>query len=139
MATFSIKRGDTAPALKIALSIAGTEPREYWDGSIEKPDGVVQREIKEVRFILRNSQEEIIGSSSTQNFTGLATFATTAGKTELAYSWQDGDTSVAGTYKAEFEVFFQDATGGLGKKRTFPSTTGDELIISIEADLNDAN
>ena len=139
MATFTIKRGDTAPAIEIALSIVGTEPREYWDASTDKPDGLVNREIKEVRFIMRDNAQNIVGSSSTKNYTGLGTFATNNGKTVLAYSWEEGDTNVAGTYNAEFEVVYQDAVGGFGKKRTFPSTSGDSLIINIEADLNDTS
>ena len=137
MSTFTIKRGDTAPALEIALSIAGTEPREYWDASLDKPDAIVTREIKEVRFILRNEEQVIIGATTNQNYTGLGSFVTTGGKTVLAYSWNEGDTVTAGTYTSEFEVVYENATGGFGKKRTFPSTSGDTLIINIEADLND--
>ena len=137
MATFTMKRGDTAPAIEIALSKVGTEPREYWDGSVEKPDGVNQREIQQVRFILRDNAQNIIGSNSTQNYTGIGTFRTESGKTILAYSWAEGDTAIAGTYNAEFEVIFENATGGPGKKRTFPSSSGDTLVVNIEADLND--
>lgn len=139
MSTFTIKRGDTAPALEIALSIAGTEPREFWDASLDKPDALVTREIKEVRFILRDAESNIIGATTNQNYTGTGTFVTIGGKTVLAYSWNEGDTDKAGTYNAEFEVVYENATGGFGKKRTFPSTSGDSLIINIEADLNDTN
>lgn len=137
MATFTIKRGDTAPAIEIALSIAGTEPREYWDASLDKPDALVTREIKEVRFIMRDNSQVIVGATSNKNYTGKGTFVTSGGKTILAYSWADTDTRVAGTYNAEFEVWYENATGGFGKKRTFPSTSGDSLIINVEADLND--
>lgn len=139
MSTRTIKRGDTAPALEIALSITGTEPREYWDASLDKPDGLVTREIKEVRFIMRDNAQKIVGATSAKNYTGLGTFSTEGGKTVLAYSWQDGDTDIAGTYNAEFEVIYENATGGYGKKRTFPCTSGDTLIINIEADLNDTS
>jgi hypothetical protein len=137
MATFTIKRGDSAPALEIALSIAGTEPREYWDASDDKPDALVQREIKEIRFIMRDNAQQIVNSASNKPYTGLGTFQTVSGKTILAYSWADTDTTVAGIYNAEFEVIYENATGGYGKKRTFPSTSGDALTINVEADLND--
>ncbi len=137
MATFTLKRGDTAPAIEISLSKVGTEPREYWDGSADKPDGVNTREIKEVRFIMKSIDNVIVGSTSVTQYTGIGSFKTDASKTTLAYSWKEGDTITAGKYKAEFEVIYENATGGYGKKRTFPSTTGDTLTISIEEDLND--
>lgn len=137
MATFTIKRGDSAPAIEIALSIAGTEPREYWDASLDKPDALVTREIKEVRFIMRDNAAVIVNSASNKPYTGVGTFRTEGGKTILAYSWADDDTKVAGIYNAEFEVHYTNATGGYGKKRTFPSTSGDALTINVEADLND--
>ena len=137
MATFTLKRGDTAPAIEISLSKVGTEPREFWDGSLDKPDGVNQREIKEVRFIMLAKDNTIVGSTSVDRYTGVGSFRTESSKTILAYSWKEGDTITAGNYKAEFEVIYENATGGYGKKRTFPSTTGDTLTIIIEEDTND--
>lgn len=137
MATFTIKRGDTAPQLKIALAVAGTNPKTYWSSGSDKPDGNV-REIHSVRFIMRGEDNNIVNSSFNKKYTGLATWSTsTSNKTILAYTWNSGDTSVAGTYNAEFEVVFQDASRAEGKKRTFPSTDGDQLIINVVADLND--
>jgi len=52
-----------------------------------------------------------------------------------------GDTAKAGTYKAEFEVFYSGAGGGGGGsqalKRTFPATPGDVIIINVLPDDND--
>ena len=139
MSTFTIKRGDTAPALEIALSIAGSSPREYWDVGNDRPDALVGRDIYEVRFIMRDNAQNVVGATKAKNYTGVGTFVPESGKTVLAYSWQEGDTRVAGTFNAEFAVIYESPTGGPGKKRTFPSTSGDTLIINIEADLNDTN
>lgn len=148
MATFTIKRGDTAPPLKIALSIAGSNPKDYWQRTDDKPDFVgnveTSRDINKVRFILKSSDNKIVktGASGTSD-TGKAEAIEVAGtggsnsKTVLAYYWNSGDTNIAGTYTAEFEVYFDDGTGNPGKKRTFPSTEGDSLIVNIVPDLND--
>jgi len=76
-------------------------------------------------------------------------------KTLLRYNWASpddtynplvpvdgvyaGDTGIAGAYKAEFEVFYTGTGGGSvqPKKRTFPATPGDVLIINILPDDND--
>ena len=137
MATFTIKRGDTAPPLQISLSIAGTSPREYWSAGADKPDGVNTREIKQVKFIMKGDDNKIVGATSQSNYTGIARSDTANNKTVLTYSWGPNDTAVAGTYSAEFEVVYKDARGGDGKKRTFPSTSGDTLIINVTPDLND--
>ena len=143
MATFTIKRGDTAPALQISMSIAGTEPRQYWNGGIDTPEGGNDiRQILYVKFIMRDQNQKIVAATSTKNYTGDASFGqdlNAVEKTILAYSWNAGDTSVAGNYNAELEVTYKDINGDVGKKRTFPSTTGDSLIINVEADLNDTN
>ena len=74
-------------------------------------------------------------------------------KTILRYNWQPpalgydsvtnpnvfpGDTGLAGTYTGEFEIIYEDpVTGSENRKRTFPSTPGDTLIINVVPDLND--
>ena len=137
MASFGIKRGDTAPPLEIALAIAGGGDGAYWLSSDDKPDGESSREIKEVRFILKNASNEIIGAQADAKYTGIGYFSASDGRTVLGYSWKESDTVAAGTYNAEFEVIFESPTGGYGKKRTFPCVNGDKLLVVIEADLND--
>lgn len=137
MAIFTIKRGDTAPPLEIALSIAGGGDGAYWNASTDKPDGASTREIREVRFIMKNTSNDIVGAVSPLNYTGIGYFRTENGRTILGYTWNNNDTAVQGAYKAEFEVIYQSATGGMGKKRTFPCTPGDVLMVNVDADLND--
>jgi len=50
-----------------------------------------------------------------------------------------GDTGIAGAYKAEFEVFYPTTGAGTSqpKKRTFPATPGDSILINILPDSND--
>ena len=137
MATFTIKRGDTAPQLQISLSIAGTDPRTYWNAGLDKPDGSL-RNVARVYFIMRGAANVIVGGTSSKKYTGIAEDPVTLNnKTILAYTWNSGDTNVVGTYNAEFEVHYEGPGGATGKKRTFPSTAGDNLIINVVADLND--
>lgn len=48
----------------------------------------------------------------------------------VRYSWGAGDTGVAGTYDAEWQVTFNDNT-----KQTFPND--DNLVVYVLADLAD--
>lgn len=74
-----------------------------------------------VRFILTNK------ATGTLEFDKAATIVTAASGI-VKYSWADGDTDNAGTYKAEWEVTFGD-----GRAETFPNST--YLIVKITADL----
>lgn len=135
MATFTIKRGDTAPPLEISLSIAGTSPKEYWKDADDRPDNRNNpTEIFQVRFIMRGADNKIVGATLSNNYTGIAQPYNDGNKTVLTYYWKAGDTAVAGTYQGEFEVIYGSSSG---KKRTFPSTAGDTLVINVTADLND--
>ena len=136
MATFTIKRGDTAPPLEISLSIAGTSPKQYWQAGDDRPDDRSNAtSIYQVRFIMKGTDNKIVGATTGAAYTGIAEPHNVSGeKTVLTYYWKTGNTAVAGTYKGEFEVIYGSATG---RKRTFPSTAGDTLIISVTPDLND--
>ena len=128
MATFTIKRGDTAPKLEISLSVAGSSPKEYWS---------TQESIESVHFIMKGTDNVIVGSTPTQKYTGIGTKNTnSSSKTVLIYEWGANDTKVAGVYNAEFELTLKDASNNI-TKRTFPSTDGDSLIINVIPDLND--
>lgn len=49
-----------------------------------------------------------------------------------------GDTAKAGVYKGEFELYYNTSEAGYTKKRrTFPSSPQDQLIINVLVDDND--
>jgi hypothetical protein len=146
MATYNIPIGDTTPVLEISMKEANSDPVEYWDGTSYKADGVNTLPIHSVKFTLKNKTTgEIIVDRA------VGTFDQDGARTILRYAWQKadvgwpadpnafpGDTGIAGTYLGEFEVWFQNQGDPLlaDRKRTFPSTPGDELIINITEDLN---
>lgn len=146
MATFFIKRNDTAPPLVIAMRVANSgdadgENVEYWDGGNYKADGEREYTIKSTVFTMTN---EDTGYKKVNRGTGFS--RTIEGRTEIGYAWKstvgdtdmkDGEIPISGeaTYRGEFEITFE-ATGGDLKKRTFPSVPGDELLIKIYEDLD---
>lgn len=73
-----------------------------------------------VKFLMSNA---IVGTVASA-----AATITDAVNGGVAYTWSPGDTDVAGTYKAEFEV-----TWSSGKKQTFPNDS--YLQVKILADL----
>jgi len=78
MATFTIKRGDTAPALRFALlpetvDLSGASVAFVMDGLGRAPAHVIE-----------------------------------ARPAVVQYDWQPGDTDRAGLYRAEFEVTYSD-------------------------------
>lgn len=146
MATFNIKVGDTTPVLEISMKIASSDPVEYWNAPTDKPDGVNNLDVHSVYFTMKNADtNEVVinreGGSVDQE----------GSRTILRYAWRKadpswpanqnvfkGDTGVVGTYYGEFEVFYKDNANPLlpDRKRTFPCTPGDELIINVHEDLN---
>jgi len=74
-------------------------------------------------------------------------------KTLIRYNWQQpataydavtnptafaGDTGIAGVYSGEFEIIYATSdTGSQRRKRTFPTTPGDTIIVNILPDSND--
>ncbi len=103
---FIIKRGDTRPALEVAL--------QEQDGTPLVLDGAT------VRLILRSRQGVKINR---------APMVIADAETALArYAWQAGDTDTAGTFEAECEVTFAD--GGV---ETVPNEG--YISVRINADL----
>lgn len=142
MATFTIKRGDSAPPLEISLVASGTTPKTYWKKGDDRPDNrATATDIIQVRFIMKGSDNKIVGATESTPYTGLATSVDVGdSKTVLSYYWGPNDTAVAGTYQGEFEVIYKGPEGSenaFGRKRTFPSTAGDTLVINVTQDLND--
>lgn len=92
---FEIKRGDTSPALEVALL----------------PATVVLTGATVV-FSMRDRATGTVEISRQP-----ATIVTATGTPTVAYEWQPGDTDLApGVYEAEFDVTYADATS-----ETFPA------------------
>jgi hypothetical protein len=80
--TFYIKRGDTSPALKIAV------PDTY-----DLTGAVVSFQMRPRRGLISIDRAAVVESA-----------------TVVRYDWQSGDTDIAGAYEAEFRVTFADLT-----------------------------
>lgn len=111
--TFEIHRGDTAPAFRQRL-------RD------DMGDVVSLSSAQEVEFHMRSIDYDITLSDDTTGNVSIVD----AASGEVEYSWQTGDTSTIGTYKAEFVVTFSD-----GSIRTFP--VGNMYTVVVTEDIND--
>lgn len=118
--------------------------------------------IDHVNFVMYRNAGNIIGNPADKALrrTGPGILYQSGGIWVLRYNWRqphplfdptkgignqdsplyyEGDTALVGTYFAEFEIYYQ-TTGTVDsqlKKRTFPSTPGDQIIINILPDGND--
>ena len=106
MSTFTIKRGDTSPALVYALA----------------PASVVLTGAAVVFTMAR------LRASSPTIDRAAAVIEAATGAPTVAYEWAGTDTAVAGVYAAEFEVTYAD-----GAVETFPNAG--HLLIEIVDDL----
>ena len=100
METFYIKRGDTSPAIRYALSPA----------TVDLTGATVQFQMRARR---PRGGPPVIDAA--------AVVVTATGTPTVEYQWQDGETANAGEYQAEFEVTYTN-----GKIETFPN---DEFIL----------
>jgi hypothetical protein len=103
---FTIKRGDTLPALARTLGDAS---------------GAVDLTGASVRFIMRAANRDVV-------VVDFPAQIVSAVEGKVSYAWRPEDTAVAGSYDAEFEVTFGD-----GNILTFPN--GGNIRISIVPDL----
>ena len=111
METFYIKRGDTSPAIRYALS----------------PTTVVLTGAT-VRFQMRARRSR--GGATVID--AAAVVVTATGTPTVEYQWQAGETANAGIFEAEFRVTYAD-----GKVETFPN---DEFIsVKISEDVPPAS
>jgi len=103
--SFTIKTGDTSPAIEYTLL---------------EPDGTTPQSLvgASVRFHMR-----LQNTSGDAAVDSAATITDDAGG-GVRYSWATGDTAIAGTYDAEFEVTFSDGT-----VETFPNSNFITVII----------
>jgi len=107
---FVIKRGDTLPVL-----IANIIDR----GSLYQKSSFDLSNVTGVTFSMMNIDCDYLSISSKQ-----AQITCVTGGT-IQYSWEDGDTSEAGNFLGEFELFFSD-----GKKMSLPSVGGIQIEIT---------
>lgn len=98
---FTIKRGDTSPALSVKL-FENNELADIDDGSFA--------------FRMYHVSKDIIVSG---------TCSTNSETNEVVYFWQDGDTDVTGDYNAEFVVDYNsdipESYEEFDVDKTFPS------------------
>ena len=100
METFYIKRGNTSPAIRYALSPT----------TVDLTGATVQFQMRARR---PRGGAPVIDA--------VAVVVTAAGTPTVEYHWQAGETANAGEYQAEFEVTYAN-----GKTETFPN---DEFIL----------
>jgi hypothetical protein len=103
--TFTIKQSDTSPSIQATLQDSNATP-------INLSGATVRLHMK----LLGSSTVLEREVSVVTPFSGI-----------IRYDWQDGDTSVAGTYNAEFEVTYADLS-----VETFPNTGNIAIVITPE-------
>jgi hypothetical protein len=106
MATPKIKRGDTYPPLVMTLNSIN---------NLGEEEAVDLTNVTEVRIIIKSSAEALV-------LEGVDVENAEAG--EISYSWEDGDTDIAGTYQVEAEVEWPEGV------QTFPNEGYSTLIIT---------
>lgn len=104
---FYIKQNDTSPAIETIL--------QSDDGSV-----IIDLTGCDVNFHMTHSQRDV-------EVTGACAILDEDGG-RVRYQWLSGDTSVAGWYKAEFEVTYSD-----GKIETFPNEGS--IWVHIDGEL----
>jgi len=103
--TFTIKQSDTSPSIQAVLQDSNST-------AINLTGATVNFRMKLLGgTALLNEEMTVV-----EPLTGL-----------VRYDWQDGDTSVAGTYFAEFEVTYSDLS-----VETFPNTGNIAIVITPE-------
>lgn len=96
MSIFTIKQGDTSPALEVVLRDGDGIPVDLTGASVT------------LRMNRRNADHSITGAPSIPD----------PGGGRVVYEWQPGDTDTPGLYAAEFYIEFPD-----GSDETFPNNT----------------
>lgn len=104
---FYIKQNDTSPSIETILQ--GIDAAE-----------VIDLTGCDVAFHMKHSQRD-------KEVSGACTIVDEDGG-KVRYDWQTGDTSVAGWYRAEFEVTYSD-----GKIETFPNDGA--IWIHVDGEL----
>jgi hypothetical protein len=108
--TFSIRQGDRLPLLRATL--------EDRAGTVDLTGAGT------ILFHMRQQNGTALVSGTAAVY-GNATHGT------AQYEWASGDTTIAGTYRAEFEAIFAG-----DKHETFPNTTANEFIVEVSPQVN---
>ena len=103
--TFTIKQSDTSPSIQAALQDSNLT-------AINLTGATVNFRMKLLGGTTMLNEEMTV----VEPLTGL-----------VRYDWQDGDTSIAGTYYAEIEVIYSDLS-----VETFPNTGNLAIVITPE-------
>lgn len=106
--TFTLKQGDTAPALKATLKRGGGEPVDLTAAS-------------NITFLLEDGLRGVLIEDDLDGNVSLVN----APEGVVQYNWQDEDTDTTGQKQAEFIVDFES-----GKSETFPNS--DYIYVSIQ-------
>jgi hypothetical protein len=97
--TFTIKRGDTSPAIRSRLV-----PADKTQGN-----GIVG--YQKVRFFMRDPTDyEIVAEGLAEKSANDTIAVLDAANGDVSYQWQAGDTDEPGMFEAEWEVTFGDGT-----------------------------
>lgn len=106
--TFTIKQGDTAPALKATLKRGDGEPVDLTAAT-------------NIRFLLEDGLRGVLIEDDLSGNVSLVN----APKGVVQYTWDEDDTKTTGQKQAEFVVDFDS-----GKTETFPNN--DYIYITIQ-------
>jgi len=93
MNEFTIKTGDTRPALEARLLDEDNDPR-----SLQYVSGVT------FHMRDRNTKETVVDDTAV---------VLNEPEGRVAYEWSDGDTDAEGIYEAEFELTYSDQNSGI--------------------------
>jgi hypothetical protein len=112
---FTIKRGDTKPALRVQIEGENAEP-------------INLATVSEVRFIADTDTDTGTSPVIDENDSDPPLEIIDAEKGIVQYNWQEGDTDEAEGLLTEFEVEYNDGT-----VETFPNSG--YILISIQPDI----
>lgn len=102
MPSFSIRRGDTAPALEAILRDS--------TGAL-----AILANATEVRFLMRRRNQELKVNALATDIDGAT----------ATYQWQAADTDEAGVFHSEFQVTWND-----GRIQTFPNGSAITVVVT---------
>ena len=103
---FYIKQNDTSPTIRATLKGSGGTTLNLSNSS--------------VYFRMKRTSGDTLIEGSAEIFD--------PAEGVVEYSWVSGDTSIAGSYKAEFELTYSD-----GKVETFPNTGS--IVVYIQPEI----
>lgn len=110
---FSLKSGDTSPALKYQCQNENGVPVDITRAN-------------QVKFLMENSGNEKVIDEDTSGPVSVVD----SSQGIVQYDWREIDTAQAGSFRAEFEIEYSD-----GEKETFPNGDGQYIRVKITEDI----